>query len=148
MCGKDTDLIWILIAWNAISLTAREYLSFVQQLHLFWEICLLELLVFAVGFLSKIQDDACKKFLAGYVCSPWRGFITFCDLEHWWCWLVLYTGLHSPSSCMPITMIYVMVLQHITLLSSEAATCTQSLLPWLCFGGPGNLEKLRYKSPS
>lgn len=53
MCGKDTDLMWILIAWNAVSLTAHEYLSAVQQLHLFWEICLLELPIFAVGLLSK-----------------------------------------------------------------------------------------------
>lgn len=53
MCGKDTDLMWILIAWNAVTLTAREYLSAVQQLHLFWEICLLKLPVFPLGLLSK-----------------------------------------------------------------------------------------------
>lgn len=52
MCSKDTDLIWILIAWNAV-ITAREYLSAVQQLHLFWEVCLLELPVFPLGLLFK-----------------------------------------------------------------------------------------------
>lgn len=55
MCSKDADLMWILIAWNAVSLTAREYLSAVQQLHLFWEICLLELPVFPLGLLSKMM---------------------------------------------------------------------------------------------
>lgn len=30
MCSKGTDLMRILIAWNAVSLTACEYLSTVQ----------------------------------------------------------------------------------------------------------------------
>lgn len=90
-----------------------------------------------------VQDYEYKKFSAGYVCNPWRGFITFCDLYHCRCWLVLYTGLHSPSSYMPITMIYVMALWHITLLSSEAATCIQSLLPWPCCLEGQNVWKTR-----
>lgn len=61
MCSKDTDLMWILIAWNAVTLTAREYLSAVQQLHLFWEICLLELPVFPLGLLSKTTYVKCSQ---------------------------------------------------------------------------------------
>lgn len=60
MCNKGTDLMRILIAWNAVSLTAYEYLSTVQQLHLlFWEICLLELPVFPLGLLSETTYVKC-----------------------------------------------------------------------------------------
>lgn len=57
----------ILIAWNAVSLTACEYLSTVQQLHLlFWEICLLELPVFPLCLLSKTTYVKCFSQLDMY----------------------------------------------------------------------------------
>lgn len=67
MWNKGADLMWILIAWNAVSLTACEYLSSVQQLHLFfWKIFLLELPVFPLCLLSKATCIKCCSQLDMY----------------------------------------------------------------------------------